>query len=227
MNGETTGTVFGDSLYPSYVNIKYVIADRLKNKFFGIDEGYYINMDKRNDLGLKSISHFDSLVQVKAISNYIIKDDTLVGLRNFWIERDADEFDNTYFDRINEINLMQNELYESVALNKLGWINIDRFYPDIIERNVITINIDEEFPILRIYVIERSTNTLVDLTLPNSIKDGIEVSLPANHKFEIIALAGKKGEFYSFKKIMRLTKDRLVNINLKKVDADELGQYLL
>ena len=74
----------------------------------------------------------------------------------------------------------ESALYKSIQLAKLGWINVDRFYPDIEERLELQISNGDQLTLL--YIIDESNNTVLNVYADESKK----ILLPQGKQFKVL-----------------------------------------
>ena len=111
-------------------------------------------------------------------------------------------------------------LYKSIQLAKLGWINVDRFYPDIEERLELQISNGDQFTLL--YIIDESNNTVLNVYADESN----EILLPQGKQFKVLGFFLDGEQLFTAMKRIRLVEDRKIELKMKPVDFNEVGGYL-
>ncbi len=128
------------------------------------------------------------------------------------------KYDN-YIEEIQVFNEVSNELYKTIELSKLGWINIDKFAAEE-ETAKIKLNFNINTSYNEIYIVDQKNNTIL-----NVYND--EVDLPINRSFYIIVLGIKGKDIYGFKKSFRFNKNSECNIAYKKINEKQLKSFLI
>jgi len=115
------------------------------------------------------------------------------------------------------------ELYSTIAVSKLGWINVDRFYPEITNRTYLKITSDIIMDYEHIYAADTENNTL--LNIYKDEKGIFFFNAPLETRFAIIAFGVKGEQFYGYKKIVLIDKRTTHEIEYKKENIEEMDAY--
>ena len=188
-----------------YFSIYYTLASRIDTEFtrrFGVDayEDYFI----ADTLGLKTLTEY-KLKYPKEDSLYI-KNDTLSNLKS-WKNYDTPALDDSN-------SILYETYYNTFETSKLGWINIDKFAPEL-PKATIKFNYINNFDAIQTYIADQKDNTI--LNVYNN-----EIEIPINRSFYIISFAIKEGTFYAYKKSVRFSKNSTQSIQLKKINKNQL-----
>lgn len=122
---------------------------------------------------------------------------------------------------------LENKIYNSIKLKKLGWINCDRFLE--IENKTdleYVINNANEITASNIYLIFKDINSLMQNTYYSG--DGNSESqfttIPEGSNVELIAVSIKEDKKYSFRTTLKIKKGEKVNIVLKETNDKDFEQ---
>ena len=121
--------------------------------------------------------------------------------------------------RISPKYKFESALYETVQLAKLGWINVDRFYPDIEERLELKISNGDQFTLL--YVIDESNNTVLNVYAESDFK----ISLPKGRQFKVLGFFLDDEKLFAARKAVRLIEDRELELKMKPIDLKDVEKY--
>ncbi|GGD18036.1 energy transducer TonB [Hyunsoonleella pacifica] len=171
------------------------------------------------DLDVNIVSECRELIgevtkQVKAVE---LKGEELIS------KADYIKFQEEYLNYRESIDTIQEiistELYRSIRLSKLGWINIDKFTSDEVKVKVaLHSNIDADYE--QLYLVDQNNNTILNV-YDNSI------DLPVNRSFHLIGIAQKGKTIYGYKKEVRFDKNGSFQINYKKIEESQIKSLLI
>ncbi len=142
-------------------------------------------------------------------------------LKNVFSRTEYDKQRSKYYMGVEEakhLDSIADNLYRSVEVSKLGWINIDKF-----ALNEEKVNVRFDFNIKtnhrEVYIIDESNNTV--LNVYNN-----DFDLPINRSFSIIAIGVIGENIYGFKKSVRFRKKKNLKIDFKKVNKSQIRSIL-
>lgn len=115
------------------------------------------------------------------------------------------------------------ELYNTISISKLGWINVDRFYLGIENRVNFEIEPDIEMDYAQLYAADSENNTLLNLYV--DAKGVISFDAPIGKRFTIIAFGIKGEQTYGYKKSVLIEKDTKHQIKYRKADKKKMEAY--
>ena len=142
-------------------------------------------------------------------------------LKDIFSRAEYEEHRLKYYMDIEEIKRLNNisdNLYRSIELSKLGWINIDKFANEEVKVNIkLDFNINTNHN--EIYLVDKNNNTVL-----NVYND--EIDLPINRSFYIIAIGIKGKDIYGFKKSVRFNKEGSLKINFRKINESQIKSVL-
>jgi len=116
---------------------------------------------------------------------------------------------------------LQSELYNSVSVNQLGWINVDRFLK---MNNVTNVTVEVEdgnvTNTIAIYLVFKDINSVINTFYK---KDATRFSgIPVGYEVRLIAFAMDKDEnYYSYSSDFTVKKDEKRSIKLQKTDGKD------
>ena len=122
--------------------------------------------------------------------------------------------------RISTKYKFESALYKSIQLAKLGWINVDRLYPDIEERLELQISNGDQFSLM--YVIDESNNTVLNVYADADYK----ISLPKGRQFKVLGFFLDDEKLFAAKKAVRLIEEREMELKMKPIDLKDVRKYL-
>lgn len=132
--------------------------------------------------------------------------------------------DNIPKKDIKKINEIDDTIYQSINLSKLGWINCDAFYNKPTENTIITFQETNKLSFVKSFVIFKDINSVMNLFTYKNSKLQSDIKLPLNQKIKIISFSYKNDKFYAGEKEVTITKNSSVEINLKEVSEKNLEQ---
>ncbi|MFI0428563.1 hypothetical protein [Mariniflexile sp. HMF6888] len=188
-----------------YFSIYYTLASRMDTESarrFGIDiyEDYFI----ADILGFKTLNEY-KLKYPKEDSLYI-ENDTLSNLKSW---KNYDHLArNTYNSKLYDT------YYNTIETSKLGWVNIDKFAPEL-PKATLKFDYPDNFDAIQTYIADEKDNTILNVYTN-------EVEIPINRSFYIISFAIKDETFYIYKKSVRVSKNSTQSIQLKKINKSQL-----
>ncbi|MEM7185683.1 MAG: hypothetical protein AAF466_03405 [Bacteroidota bacterium] len=226
MNWIPDTTSFQEQRYRGYVYYYDILVDTEKNRRYGIQSGYYKEIAKGDTLYQVTIDEFRTVaIERRADSVYQIQD-TLYAI-NIVDESRYRELNGEATDGVvlTEIDVAFDRFYAEISVSKLGWINIDRFYPEITERARLELHKTDRDIAQQVFLLDPSQNTLVVL-YPES--DNLELyseSVPLNTPLTVLVFGHDGTDTYVFKQEVELQVDQEINIDLKKIDPEEIELY--
>ncbi|TMM59286.1 hypothetical protein FEE95_07590 [Maribacter algarum] len=122
-----------------------------------------------------------------------------------------------------KVTTLVNDLYQSISINKLGWINVDRFYPEITDRVTFELVSDTELDFAQLYAANNENNAL--LNLYSDEKGNISFDAPLGKRFTIIAFGIKGEQIYGYKKSVLIEKGVKHQIKYRKADKNKMDAY--
>ncbi|MAZ27832.1 MAG: hypothetical protein CL868_12245 [Cytophagaceae bacterium] len=228
MNWYLTDKNLEEKVYPWIFLKDTIVLDEEMTRINRVDQYRIAFNTVLKDSG--SFSEFEKDERVLASDTTFFKNDTLYSqIRlNIISETDSDEifFDSIDASQLKEYNNLifkRNNtlrLYQAIEIAKLGWINVDRFYPENLERAELTIESAAAMGgNASIYIVDRSNMTVLNLYNTN-------VSLPLNKTFDLIAFDVSAQGFKAAKTQIRLSKNRTVKVKFKEVSEAKLQELL-
>ena len=193
-----------------YFSIFYTLASQLDSTLtrdYGIDvvEDYFIS----DTLGYLTLNEY-KLKHPKTDSIYFVND-TLSNLKSWRNYKD-------FLSDISQYQIITQSFYNSIEIEKLGWINIDQFTPEE-EKVVIKLSFKPNIEIVQTFLIDQRNNTLVSF-----YKD--ELIIPINRSFHFICFGINDGSYYAYKKSVRFNKNGEYLVDFKKVKKNQLKSIL-
>ena len=123
---------------------------------------------------------------------------------------------------VKKVNTIENAIYESVQLIKLGWINCDAFYNKPTEKLALTFNGINDLKFVSSYIIFKDINSFMNHYTYKNTKLESEIILPLNHKVKIISFSYKDDKFYVATKEVTTSKNGSVELDLKEVSEKNI-----
>jgi hypothetical protein len=122
---------------------------------------------------------------------------------------------------------LENEklVYEAIQINKLGWINCDRF-ATIKNKTKMTciFNPKDRIEIAKLYLVFKEINSVMSsnyFLIDNNEHPPCFDNIPVGENVKLIAFYFKKGKTYSFNSDFTIAMTDTVNINFKESNSDE------
>lgn len=125
-----------------------------------------------------------------------------------------------------QAGIRNKSVYEAIGLNRLGWINCDRYYGQPTSA-VIAMTADPTAGQLMGYIIFRDQNTSIQCWEVQPGKLAPE-SLPKGEEVEFICLSerGNSGNYAFAAQKLTVTEDATIQMDLKPATADEIRKVL-
>jgi hypothetical protein len=226
MNWEPEPQFFEEELFYGILETHEITLDldRRNSKF----RPYFIEDTFIDSLGYSTMGIIRQIFVDRGVDSVSINQNTIKGYNliappeYFDYDLTIDELndslrtDSTFF---NNSELLYANVYKSIEINKLGWINIDTFYPHNEKRASCEITIDTSIDYIILYVVDRSNNTVVNI-FPNNNKYIID--LPKNIGFDIIAIGSKGKSFFSSRKTVQVQGDEVLELKMEKVNENDI-----
>lgn len=231
LNWQLEDITFSDKKYP--IRIKNDTSFLRYNRFFGID------------MGIDSVIYYTpkvkyTLNEVKEkyqnLDTIVLRNDTILGFifnpNSKYIQIESEVKGMVNVNRADPLWSNENwagtekildNLYEAVSMSKLGWVNVDRFYPQINERVDVTINYNLELDFDLTYVIDDDNNTVIEL-YPNEVGK-LVLNAPVSQSFYIVSFGIKNKEIYGLKKRIVVDREKEINFDYKKINQNTVNQY--
>ncbi len=122
---------------------------------------------------------------------------------------------------------LENEksVYEAIQLNKLGWINCDRF-ASVKNKTKMTciFNTKDRIETAKLYLVFKEINSVMSINYflnENNEHPPCFDNIPVGEKVKLIAFYFKKGKTFSFKSDLTIAMTDTVNIIFKESNSDE------
>ncbi|WP_271765620.1 hypothetical protein [Aquimarina algiphila] len=225
MNWNKTATRFKDKKYQTifFQDSSFIMF----NNILKIDEPAYVTLKKK--LNRRSVKELqEAYPRVDSLS---IKMDTIYAYE-YCIYRFLDE---TYeldikdldsikkeWEGIKKRNKRIDEVYQKINLFKLGWVNVDKFYPETIEKVLIRLDIDRE-KIPEVFVIDQENNTILNWF--QNKNEQYVMEFPKGGKFKIIAFDIKDENVLAVKKTIKTNQSKRISLLLKRIKENQLESY--
>ena len=217
---------------------KYPVLIRKDSSFMRYNRPFAIDMSVDSVIynSLKEMFTIDEIVErYPELDSIIVKNDTILGIR---FKRIIPEI--VPGDSINDVEILydvetgkflnagstydlMNDVYAAITINKLGWKNVDWFYPEIIERVRFEIVADVDMDYAQIYAADTENNALVNLF--EDEKGLVSFNAPQGIRLTIIAFGIKDEQTYGYKKSVLMEKDTKHQIKYRKVDGKKMEDY--
>ncbi len=130
--------------------------------------------------------------------------------------------DNIPKKDIKKINEIDDTIYQSINLSKLGWINCDAFYNNQTENTIITFQETNKLSFVKSFIIFKDMNSVMNLYTFKNSKLQSHIKLPLNQKIKIISFSYKEEKFYASEKEVTISKNNPIEINLKEVSENDI-----
>lgn len=219
-------------------NRKYPVLIRRDSSFMRFNRQFAIDMRIDTIIYNSLIEEF-SFDEVKEkhpkLDSLLIRNDTILGIHfqrimseltpNNVLSNNGVLYDVSTgkFLNTNPTIKLVNHLYTSISISKLGWINIDRFYPKISDRANLELMPDLEMDYAQWYAVDSANNTLINLY--EDEKGIISFSAPVGKRFIIISFGVKGDLTYGYKKSILIEKDRKHQIKYRKAGKKQMEAY--
>nr|WP_294934860.1 hypothetical protein [uncultured Flavobacterium sp.] len=122
---------------------------------------------------------------------------------------------------------MENKVYNAIRINKLGWINIDRF-SEVKDKTKLEYQFSETNKMLysNIYLIFKDMNSFIQdqYYFEGENYEQVFNEIPLGANVEVIAIAVKGNKKYSFKTALKMVKNEKINITLKETSDKEFDK---
>ncbi len=123
-----------------------------------------------------------------------------------------------YFKKIDHQYRTMENVYKTIQLSTLGWINIDSFAKDEVKIN-ITLDYSITTDFNQVYIVDERNNTILN------IYDN-EADLPINRSFYILSIGIKGKDIYGFKKSVRFNKSGSFKVDYRKINESQIKEML-
>ncbi|MEE1961350.1 hypothetical protein V1387_01545 [Allomuricauda taeanensis] len=125
----------------------------------------------------------------------------------------------------NKVWEIQNQVYAAISLNKLGWINVDRFYPKIAERINMSFRIDKKVWNNQCFISSKTDNLILNEYF--DYKGNLSFDFPVGKTFEIFVFGLEDDKLYGSRKEFRTTGEgRTIELKMKEINVEEIEDYL-
>ncbi len=123
---------------------------------------------------------------------------------------------------------LNESLYDITNIKKLGWINCDKLFPDVVRTNITyTINPKDSIAIAYVYLVYKDINTFINNMFNNRMESGTRYfeNIPIGYQARLIAVANRNNELLTCKMDLTIVKDQHTLILWKKTTPEELNSY--
>lgn len=219
-------------------NRKYPVIIRRDTSFMRFNYRYAIDMPVDSCI-FNMLKKNYSIDEVKEKYSYldsiVLKNDTLLGIRFNRIYSETTPSDSLFNNLMlydastgkylesNPTAKLINDVYETITINKLGWINVDGFYPEVTNRIRLKIRTDKEMDYEEIYAADAKNNTL--LNIYENEKGIFFFDAPVGQRFTIIAFGVKGEQTFGYKKTVLIEDNSTLNITYRKTNKKKMENY--
>lgn len=222
MNWEPENQFFEEKLFYGILetNEITIYEQRTNSKF----RSYFIENIFIDTLGYSSLKNHRLYFKERDVDSISIYQDTiraylLIAPPEFFAyDLTSDKLNDSLLTFTKSADNIYTNLYKSIEINSLGWINIDTFFPETLDRSICEITFDTNLNNIMLYAVDRSNNTVINVFPNNNYK--YIVDLPKNIEFDIIAIGSKGKNFFSSKKTVQIQGDEVLELNMEKVDKN-------
>jgi hypothetical protein len=208
---------------------EYPLIIKEDSSFMRYDREYGIDLQVdtvvlRNPDGRFSLSKLrESLLPLDSVS---VVNDTIFGYRSFLAEQvPVDSIALRTIELNNKVWEVQYQVYSAISLNKLGWINVDRFYPKINERVSLKFVVDKKVWNNQCFIIAKSDNLILNQYFDDT--GHLPIDFPVGKSFEIFVFGLDGDKLYGSRKVFRTTnKSRIIELKMKEISVEEIEEYL-
>ena len=207
---------------------EYPIVIKQDSSFMRYDLEYNIDLQVdtvvlRKPKGKFKISQLSE--RFPYIDSISIAKDTIFGISHMAEEVPVDTVLQRSIELNNRIWKIQNQVYEAISLNKLGWINVDRFYPKISNRVNLSFLIDKKVWNNQCFISSQSDNLIMNQYLDET--GNLSIDFPKGKTFQIFVFGLEDDKLYGCKKSFRTTeKSRVIKLKMKEIGVQEIEDYL-
>lgn len=217
---------------------KYPVLIRKDSSFMRYNRPFAIDMPVDSVIynSLKEMFTIDEIVELyPELDSISVKNDTILGIRFKRIMPESIPGDSIkdieilydvetgrFLNAGSTFDLMNN-VYAAITINKLGWSNVDWFYPEVTERVRFEIIVDIDMDYAQLYAADVDNNTLVNLF--EDEKGVTSFNAPKMKRFTIIAFGIKDEQTYGYKKSVLIEKDTKHQIKFRKADKQKMEDY--
>ncbi|TBN03944.1 hypothetical protein EYD45_07980 [Hyunsoonleella flava] len=178
---------------------------------------------------IDSLSMLDGQKEIVVDSVLVDLDDMTFGegytaFADVYRQISKEDFDQLKIDQENSLEVnrvfkhVNEEIYESIKLSKLGWINIDKFASNEVKVNIaLNANINADYE--QLYLVDQSNNTILNV-YENTL------DLPVNRSFYLIGIAQKGKTIFGFKKAVRFSKSESFQIKYREIKETQIKSVL-
>jgi hypothetical protein len=209
MNWDPENQFFEEELYFGMLETHEITEDVARNLHFGVT-GFFNDDLSIDTLGYSTLENHKRFFEEREVDSISIIQDTI---RGYFLIKTSEGLTNQIWDS-------WGSFYQSIEINQLGWINIGLFYPEIENRASCEIILNVSLELVKLYVIDRSNNTVVNIFPNNNYK--YIVDLPKNIEFDIIAIGSKGKSFFSSRKTVQVLGDEVLELKMQKVNENDI-----
>lgn len=134
--------------------------------------------------------------------------------------------DNVPKKDIKRIDKIDKKIYQSMNIQKLGWINCDAFYNETTEKLTIIYKSENELDFVNAFILYKNINSVMNLFSEKRTELINEINFPINQKIKIIGFSFKNDKFYFGVKELTTTKGIPIEINFREVTEKELNEVI-
>lgn len=214
MNWELSDLELKEKLYPVVI-----LLDTL---FMRYDRTYQIDLQFDSTIVRKPKDKF-TLSKLKEkypqIDSLEIVNDTIIA-RDYLIR---EELDSIALANMDSLLRIEYEVYEAISINKMGWINIDRFYPEINDRVTFDFELSGAH-YNQCYIVSRNENTILNEFFDNT--GNLSISFPKNKTFEILVFKWENNKLLGVKKrFMTNQRDTNIKLEMEVISNSDIESY--
>ena len=217
MNWELMNELLEEQTFNAVLVEKRLVIDEESTKRYRLDTA--MEIQSRRDLGQISEVQLEGYKNSAKIDSIYFQNDTV-----YILEKTIRDFLEGTMECLKDYeknNSWRKEkmLYEKIYLRKLGWINVDRLYPEVDERLELQVSNGDQFTLL--YIIDESKNTVLNLYADEDYK----ISLPKGRQFKVLGFFLEDEQLFAAKKAIRLIEDRKLELKIKAIDLEDIDKY--
>lgn len=215
MNWELGDFELKEKLYPVVIH--------LDTSFMRYDRSYQIDLQFDSIIVRKPKEKF-TLSKLKEkyprIDSLKIVNDTI----KTWDYFIREELDSIAFANMDSLRRIQNEVYEAISINKMGWINIDRLYPEINDRVTFDFELNGANYYNQCFIVSRNENTVLNEFFDN--RGNLSISFPKNKTFEILVFQWANNKLFGVKKRFKTNqRNTSVKLEMKEIRNSDIESY--
>ncbi|PKP15679.1 MAG: hypothetical protein CVU07_09340, partial [Bacteroidetes bacterium HGW-Bacteroidetes-23] len=123
---------------------------------------------------------------------------------------------------------LQNKMYQTVQLNKFGWINCDRFVRNQKSTNLYyTFNDNDSIVSANVYLVFKDRNSIINNFYfkqnDSQYVNGF-FNIPLQSNTKLIAFSVKNDKIYSFQSDVVVTPNQTIQLNMVETSEEEMNK---